>query len=63
MRSLITLETVRTAYGRYARFYNFVFGAIFHPGRERAIRLLDCQAQERILEVGVGTGLSLSLYP
>lgn len=59
----VTSETLVKAYRRYARYYNLVFGWIFHPGRETAIQHLHCKAGERILEVGVGTGLSLELYP
>ena len=59
----VTSETVQKAYRRYARYYDLVFGAIFHPGRKTAIEHLHCKTGERILEVGVGTGLSLSLYP
>lgn len=59
----VTSETVAKAYRRYARYYDLVFGAVFHPGRNTAIEHLHCRPGERILEVGVGTGLSLGLYP
>lgn len=59
----VTSHTVQRAYRRYARYYDLVFGAIFHPGRNIAIEHLHCKAGDRILEVGVGTGLSLSIYP
>ena len=63
MAKKVTSDTVKQAYRRYARYYDLVFGAIFHPGRSTAIEHLHCQAGDRILEVGVGTGLSLGLYP
>src|SRR3954471_4039198 len=59
----VTSDSVKKAYRRYARYYDLVFGAIFHPGRKTAIEHLHCRPGNRILEVGVGTGLSLSMYP
>lgn len=61
--TMITSESVQKAYKRYAHYYDLVFGAVFHPGRQAAIECLQCQSKNRILEVGVGTGLSLSMYP
>ncbi len=53
--------TVRNAYTRWAPFYDLVFGAIFAPGRRAAIAAAE-QVGGRILEVGVGTGISLPGY-
>lgn len=50
-------------YRRFAPIYDALFGAVLQPGRKRGIQSLQCQADQRILEVGVGTGLSLDLYP
>jgi phosphatidylethanolamine/phosphatidyl-N-methylethanolamine N-methyltransferase len=36
---------------------------MFQPGRREIIARMGCRPGDRILEVGVGTGLSLSLYP
>jgi phosphatidylethanolamine/phosphatidyl-N-methylethanolamine N-methyltransferase len=52
---------VRNAYTRWAPVYDLVFGAIFAPGRRAAIAAAE-QVGGRILEVGVGTGISLPGY-
>jgi phosphatidylethanolamine/phosphatidyl-N-methylethanolamine N-methyltransferase len=57
------LDTVKAAYRRYAGFYDALFGPVLQPGRKAVIEALKCQPGERVLEVGVGTGLSLDLYP
>lgn len=54
--------TIIQAYKRYAEYYNFYFGRVFHPGRKTAVDLADQKPGAKILEVGVGTGLSLPLY-
>src|SRR5438552_9552788 len=54
---------VERVYTSYARVYDHVFGKIFHDGREHAVRLLNLSPGERVLEVGVGTGLGLPSYP
>jgi phosphatidylethanolamine/phosphatidyl-N-methylethanolamine N-methyltransferase len=59
----LNLDAVKNAYRRYARQYDFYFGAVLQPGRDAVIENLNCRPGDRILEVGVGTGLSLPLYP
>ena len=51
------------AYASFAPMYDFVFGRILQPGRRMAIRSMGLQSGHRVLEVGVGTGLSLPMYP
>ncbi len=56
---------VERAYARWAPIYDFVFGKVFAPGRSEAIVAAErvCGLTGgRILEVGVGTGISLPDY-
>jgi len=52
---------VERAYARWAPVYDFVFGSVFERGRKAAIAAAE-RVGGRILEVGVGTGLSLPEY-
>lgn len=54
-------DTIRT-YGVLSGSYDFVFGPLFHPGRREAVRVANDRPGQRVLEVGVGTGLSLPYF-
>jgi phosphatidylethanolamine/phosphatidyl-N-methylethanolamine N-methyltransferase len=54
---------VEGVYDKLAKVYDLIFGPTLHPGRLQAIDRMNIQAGERVLEVGVGTGINLSLYP
>ena len=54
-------DQVAEAYGRWAPVYDLVFGPVFRQGRRAAVVAAE-QIGGRILEVGVGTGLSLGDY-
>ena len=54
---------VEGVYDKLAKVYDVIFGPTLHPGRLRAIQRMDIQPGERVLEVGVGTGINLALYP
>ena len=53
--------TIEKAYARWAPVYDIVFGAVFDRGRQAAIQAAE-RIGGRILEVGVGTGISLPHY-
>jgi phosphatidylethanolamine/phosphatidyl-N-methylethanolamine N-methyltransferase len=59
--SVMDREGVVEAYGRWAPVYDIVFGPVFRQGRRAAVRAAEAIGG-RILEVGVGTGLSLADY-
>ncbi len=54
-------DQVASAYGRWAPVYDMVFGPVFRRGRHAAVEAAE-QIGGRVLEVGVGTGLSLPDY-
>jgi phosphatidylethanolamine/phosphatidyl-N-methylethanolamine N-methyltransferase len=53
---------VQRAYDRLAKVYDFFFGAILQPGRVRAVRSINSRPGLRVLELGIGTGLTAPLY-
>ena len=56
-------DFVEGVYDKLAKVYDLTFGPTLHPGRIQAIQRMSIQPGERVLEVGVGTGINLSLYP
>ena len=59
----MSTDSVTKAYGRFAHLYDVIFGHPLDSGRRTAIERTHLQPGNRVLEVGVGTGLSLSHYP
>jgi phosphatidylethanolamine/phosphatidyl-N-methylethanolamine N-methyltransferase len=54
---------VERVYERLASVYDLTFGPTLHPGRLQARDRMVIAPGDRILEVGVGTGINASLYP
>jgi len=56
-------DFVERVYERLASVYDLTFGPTLHPGRLQARDRMVISPGDRILEVGVGTGINASLYP
>jgi phosphatidylethanolamine/phosphatidyl-N-methylethanolamine N-methyltransferase len=56
-------DFVEAVYEKLASVYDFTFGPVLHPGRMDAIERMGIRPGDRVLEVGVGTGINASLYP
>ena len=54
---------VAEVYEKLASTYDLVFGPTLHAGRLRAIQRMGIRSGDRVLEVGVGTGINAGLYP
>ena len=56
-------DFVASVYENLAWVYDVVFGPALHPGRVDAIERMGIKPGDRVLEVGVGTGINAALYP
>jgi phosphatidylethanolamine/phosphatidyl-N-methylethanolamine N-methyltransferase len=56
-------DFVERVYENLASVYDVVFGPTLHPGRVHAIHRMGIRPGDRVLEVGVGTGINAALYP
>ena len=56
-------DFVTKVYEKLATVYDFTFGPVLHPGRVDAIERMGIRPGDRVLEVGVGTGINAALYP
>ena len=56
-------DFVASVYEKLASTYDFTFGPTLHPGRVQALQRMGIKAGDRVLEVGVGTGINCTLYP
>jgi phosphatidylethanolamine/phosphatidyl-N-methylethanolamine N-methyltransferase len=61
MTAVIDRDSVTRTYARWAPIYDLVFGALLEKGRQATIEAAD-RVGGRILEMGVGTGISLPGY-
>ena len=61
--TVVETDFVARVYEKLASTYDLTFGPTLHPGRLEAIERMGIKSGDRILEVGVGTGINTSLYP
>ena len=57
------LEDIKRIYAGYSNVYDYIFKWFFTPRHKHVINALNIGRHARVLDVGVGTGLSLPLYP
>jgi phosphatidylethanolamine/phosphatidyl-N-methylethanolamine N-methyltransferase len=58
----MTIQEIEKVYDRYSKVYDILFGWVFANGREVGQQLLELYPGAQVLEVGVGTGLSLPRF-
>jgi len=59
----MNLESLERVYTHYSSVYDQTFGKAFDQSRESAVKGLHVSPNDHVLEVGVGTGMALPLYP
>jgi len=55
-------NTVRKNYDRLAPLYDLIFSRIFDDARKKSISKMNIKPNDRIIEIGVGTGVSLKHF-
>jgi phosphatidylethanolamine/phosphatidyl-N-methylethanolamine N-methyltransferase len=61
--TVVENDFVEGVYEKLANVYDLAFGPVLNPGRLRALERMELEAGQRVLEVGVGTGINATLYP
>ncbi|MBM3808690.1 MAG: methyltransferase domain-containing protein [Acidimicrobiia bacterium] len=56
-------EFMHMVYQNIAKVYDYTYGPTLHPGRIEALEKMRIRPGTHVLEVGVGTGINLGMYP
>lgn len=59
----LELDSIKKIYAGYSNIYDVLFKRFFYPRIKHAINYMDIRPGDRVLDVGVGTGLSLGEFP
>jgi phosphatidylethanolamine/phosphatidyl-N-methylethanolamine N-methyltransferase len=60
---MLKVEEIKKIYSGYSGIYDLIFKHFFCPRQKHVINSMNIKEGDRVLDVGVGTGLALNLYP
>jgi phosphatidylethanolamine/phosphatidyl-N-methylethanolamine N-methyltransferase len=61
--AIVDARFVKDVYAKLAFCYDWMFGPLLQSARLAAVRRLPIRPGDRVLEVGIGTGINAPLYP
>ncbi|MCZ6661079.1 MAG: methyltransferase domain-containing protein [bacterium] len=59
----MNVEKIKKTYSAWSNIYDYVFKWFFGPRQKHVVEAMNIRPGQRVLDVGVGTGLTLPIYP